>query len=287
MFILMHEYDRVELLKFVGSKQGQSGIIWGPKDTTCVIVTSGGRGGKRAGYGDIRNNDGTILYIGQGEKGDQDPSTFANALLVKGERSVLFFSTREPNAKEVRLQGNHKKLYKFEGIYQVVSWDFIVPSTGKRAKDKLLQFYLVPANNIFDLSPTTIDKPSLQGKEVPSLADLKKKLKSNNNKPTKGKSNIKDYFIRSQEIITYAKIRANGVCEMCEKPAPFNDIYNLPFLEVHHIFRLADDGPDSPENVAAVCPNCHRESHYGKEKNGIKEYLEKIILAKEALISEH
>ncbi|MFC1652495.1 HNH endonuclease [Planctomycetota bacterium] len=39
------------------------------------------------------------------------------------------------------------------------------------------------------------------------------------------------------------------------------------FLEVHHLFRLADDGPDIPDNVAAICPNCHRELHYGADRD--------------------
>ena len=38
---------------------------------------------------------------------------------------------------------------------------------------------------------------------------------------------------------------------------------NTPYLEVHHIIRLADDGDDSVENAIALCPNCHREAHFG------------------------
>ena len=36
-----------------------------------------------------------------------------------------------------------------------------------------------------------------------------------------------------------------------------------PYLEPHHIRRLADDGPDHPRWVAAVCPTCHRHIHHG------------------------
>ena len=38
-----------------------------------------------------------------------------------------------------------------------------------------------------------------------------------------------------------------------------------PFLEVHHIGRLSDGGPDQPGYVAAVCPNCHRRAHAGHD----------------------
>ena len=36
------------------------------------------------------------------------------------------------------------------------------------------------------------------------------------------------------------------------------------YLEPHHVHRLADGGPDDPVHVIALCPNCHRRVHYGK-----------------------
>tara|TARA_R110002073_G_scaffold77283_5_gene187213 strand:+ start:693 stop:866 length:174 start_codon:yes stop_codon:yes gene_type:complete len=36
-------------------------------------------------------------------------------------------------------------------------------------------------------------------------------------------------------------------------------------LEVHHINRVADGGPDTPDGVAAICPTCHREIHNGAD----------------------
>ena len=54
MFVKGQEYDRQELLDFVGSKQNQSRIIWGNKESGCVIVTSGGKHSDGAGYGDTK-----------------------------------------------------------------------------------------------------------------------------------------------------------------------------------------------------------------------------------------
>ena len=42
-----------------------------------------------------------------------------------------------------------------------------------------------------------------------------------------------------------------------------NDFTGVPLLETHHVRRLVDKGPDTTDNVAALCPNCHRELHYG------------------------
>jgi len=44
---------------------------------------------------------------------------------------------------------------------------------------------------------------------------------------------------------------------------------------VHHIIPLADGGPDTLENVAALCPNCHRKMHVLKDKQDIQTLLEK------------
>ena len=282
MFTLNQEYERSDLLSFVGSKQGQSGIIWGEKDPTCVIITSGGRHGKRAGYSDIRNPDGSFEYIGQGTEGDQDPARFSNSLLVKGERTILYFSTREPNALEVRVRGNHRKFYRFEGIFEVASWDTFIPLDGTRTGNVLLKFILVPASNVYSATPQLdILEESSQLYGSNALVLLRNKIVQKNLQPLRGVSSTREYISRSQDIVQYAKWRADGVCELCESGAPFIDTYKLPFLEVHHIHRLADDGPDAPQNVAAICPNCHREAHYGFYRDNIRRDLSGIILNKE------
>ncbi|EKO3402020.1 HNH endonuclease [Vibrio fluvialis] len=51
-----------------------------------------------------------------------------------------------------------------------------------------------------------------------------------------------------------------------------------PYLEVHHLIRLIDDGPDTPVNCVAVCPNCHRELHYSSEQSALTEKLKEIVL---------
>ena len=45
------------------------------------------------------------------------------------------------------------------------------------------------------------------------------------------------------------------------------------YLEVHHPKRLADNGSDTPSNAVALCPNCHREMHYGENRNEILNQL--------------
>lgn len=75
-----------------------------------------------------------------------------------------------------------------------------------------------------------------------------------------------EIFIRNPYVVAYALRRAKGMCQKCGKVGPFlaRDS-GEPFLEVHHIIPLSKGGADDIENTIALCPNCHREAHYGVE----------------------
>lgn len=73
------------------------------------------------------------------------------------------------------------------------------------------------------------------------------------------------YFDRSQKVKKVSLERANGICELCGSKAPFYDKNDQPYLEVHHVKFLSDDGIDDTSNTLALCPNCHMKIHYGKE----------------------
>ncbi|MED4635000.1 HNH endonuclease [Peribacillus frigoritolerans] len=68
-------------------------------------------------------------------------------------------------------------------------------------------------------------------------------------------------FTRSVYIKEFARRVSNGICQLCEKEAPFLDKQGTPFLEVHHIHYLSKGGTDTINNVVALCPNCHRKIH--------------------------
>jgi hypothetical protein len=72
-------------------------------------------------------------------------------------------------------------------------------------------------------------------------------------------------FERNPDVVAEALYRADGKCQKCDREAPFiRRTNNQPYLEVHHIIPLAEDGEDTVDNAIALCPNCHREMHYGK-----------------------
>lgn len=70
-------------------------------------------------------------------------------------------------------------------------------------------------------------------------------------------------YKRSPYVVAEVLLRANGKCQSCRCDAPFLKEDGTPFLEVHHIEWLSKGGEDSVENAIALCPNCHRQAHYG------------------------
>jgi 5-methylcytosine-specific restriction protein A len=95
----------------------------------------------------------------------------------------------------------------------------------------------------------------LNKKQIKRLAESKKETEQSY-RITETKSIERDEYIK-----LYALERADGNCQLCDKPAPFLKKNGSPYLEVHHINYLANKGSDTIDNVAALCPNCHRKMH--------------------------
>lgn len=83
-------------------------------------------------------------------------------------------------------------------------------------------------------------------------------------------------FVRSAEVIKETRRRANGICQLCNQPAPFIDKKGNPYLEVHHIIWLSRGGKDNTENTAALCPNCHMRMHVLDQSEDV-EKLKSVI----------
>lgn len=93
-----------------------------------------------------------------------------------------------------------------------------------------------------------------------------------NRKPSRTQAAVTQ-FARSEAVAAWVRREAAGKCESCGASAPFVGEDGLPFLEVHHVRRLADGGEDTIQNSVAVCPNCHRQLHYGSNKDALARAL--------------
>lgn len=87
-------------------------------------------------------------------------------------------------------------------------------------------------------------------------------------------------YVRDPAVRTAVLARAMGFCEHCGGRA-FRTPRGMWYLETHHVHPLSEGGPDSVSNVAALCPNHHREAHYGDGTGEIRRRLEARLQASE------
>ena len=158
--------------------------------------------------------------------------------------------------------------------------DSCVNIRGER-KDWLTGKYLV--KDIFLKQPQisiykTIEQINEEFEEKVKLArscsqqKRQDRLKRANKKPISTYAQVK-IFVRNADVVAEVLQRANGHCEYCKNPAPFKkDNNGEGYLEVHHIISLAENGDDTIENAVALCPNCHKQAHYGKKNFNIEKF---------------
>lgn len=266
-FIRGESYDREQILDFIGSKQHQSGIVHGHESPDFIAIFTGGRHGKRSGYEDGWAPDGLFRYCGQGTRGNQLLIS-SNKLLSEHQGIVLLFETWKP-------KNSWKGKQRFLGEYKVIGHEWKT-GQGIRQADQLIIFSLVPIENFFGDYQLHISS-----KEGIDLASLRADAINASQTIVFPHPTRSEYRARSARVARYVLARSNGICESCNKKAPFSRNDGSPYLEVHHTSRLADEGPDDILHVAGICPNCHREAHFGPEVTLFRDKLEKLIAEKE------
>jgi 5-methylcytosine-specific restriction protein A len=260
-------YDREEILNFLGSKQPMSGITYGSKNPEFLAVFTGGRFGKRAGYTDGWDADGIFRYCGQGSKGDQRLQG-ANAILARHDGAVLVFETWKP-------RNSWKGRQRFVGDFNVLGHE-TTTARGAREGDQILVYSLVPIP-LLGRPLDTVNLASNWEQET----DLRARALAASKDIAPVKMSKAEYRVRTAVVARYVLGRAAGFCEACECPVPFCRADGTPFLETHHTRRVADDGPDDIWHVAGICPNCHRQAHFGPDLLNFREQLERKISIKE------
>lgn len=154
---------------------------------------------------------------------------------------------------------------------------------------------LKPAKNVGKKVACLIESLVLelsQGHQTPVVAfefevreNLKNKsqeIPSGNRNPGTTCSQVTQ-FQRDPTVKAWVLKEAAGVCECCGTDAPFENTDGQPFLEVHHIRKLAAGGSDTVSNAVALCPNCHRATHYGMRA---KELVETLMCKVTRLVRE-
>jgi predicted restriction endonuclease len=80
---------------------------------------------------------------------------------------------------------------------------------------------------------------------------------------------------RKTILVAFVKERDNHTCKACGFTFKKKD--GESYVEVAHIKPLSEGGPDDPENMVALCANCHKKLDKGDEKarNEVIEALRK------------
>lgn len=263
-FIVGEIYSRRQHIHDRFGGQRQSGIVT-PKKYPAVFLFTGK--GVRHGYVDTESEDGTFQYFGEGQKGDMT--------LTKGNKAIYRHAADGKDLLLFRMLGGGR--IQFVGPFNCAGYEERVGLDQHKASRKTLVFHLVPVSGP-EATAAVEPRPTSA-----SLEELRQKAREAAGPAKKGtsKNSKRDYFLRSQDVKLYVLARAKGVCESCKEPAPFITQRGTPYLEPHHIRRLTDDGPDDAAFMGAICPNCHRDIHHGKNGKARNHELQKFVTAVE------
>ena len=224
------------------------------KTGTLVIISDETKGL----YRDVWKN-GVLHYSGMGKIGDQ--------VLEGNQNGTLYYS--DTNGIEVHLFEVFKKaIYTYRGIVKLVE----KPYQSEQLDDEghMRKVWMFPVQPIAEII--------LPEKELVKLTDqeLAKRTIRKAKKPELKSVETVVYY-RDPYLKEMVKRIAEGKCQYCGKDAPFIDNNGQPYLEEHHVKRLADGGSDTIDNVVAICPNCHRKIHV---LNNAEEIIELTDIAK-------
>lgn len=263
-------YNRKYLHDLYGGQE-QGGIST-PKEFPVIFIFTG-EAGETHGYKDGWSNNDHFSYTGEGQKG--------NMQFTKGNKDIR---DHKANGKDILLFEYNKKRtgVKFSGLFECDSWNYTECKDTQENMRQGIIFNLFRVSFAQDSDHEIIS--SEVGQKEESLEQLRAKaIKSSEISGQRQQSDSKkSWFKRSEDVKKYVLKRANGICEACDQPAPFKKRNGEPYLEPHHTKRLADEGPDHPQWVGAICPTCHRRIHSGVDGKEVNKQLMVKLELKEA-----
>ena len=272
-FIKGKIYDRRTEIHAPFGGSTQHGIA--PSSQTNAIFLFAGASGEQFGYQDEEGTDGVYSYTGEGQVGDMSIDNSRNAAI-------------RDHAKNGRTLHLFKSMGKGKGQRYV--GEFACSSFSKEpGRDRvgnqrnIIKFHLVPVVSpfTFESAPESREE-ELSTSNIPLSVLRTIALEAAGVSESSGSSAaLRTIYYRSKKVRDYVLSRAAGKCESCHKPAPFISKSGIPYLEPHHIDRLSDGGVDHPQYVGAVCPDCHREIHFGADGKVKNEALRAAVYSKE------
>lgn len=226
-------------------KCGNMGGMRRSKETgTLVIISDDTKGVYKDKW-----IDGVLHYTGMGKIGDQ--------VLEGNQNGTLFYS--ETNGVEVHLfEVMTKAIYTYRGVVKLVEKPYM--TTQPDNNGNVRKVWIFPVKPVLELVENL--EKDLVEKEIVRMSNQQLARRSAISKVDKNpKTTETTVYYRDPYLKEMVKRIAAGKCQYCGNDAPFIDNEGQPYLEEHHVKRLADGGTDTINNVVAICPNCHRKVH--------------------------
>ncbi len=259
-------YDRKTEINGPFGGSHRNGIAGSSTHPAIFLFT--GDSGEQYGYADGWE-DGAYLYTGEGQLG---PMT-----LTRGNRAIAEHSVDGRALYMFRSLGKGNG-YVYEGEFSCADMFERVQLDGSGAPRTAIVFRLVRVGipvGLYEAEVEVEEKANLPDSLVAARLAALAACKPGND--DLGQSAPRKIYQRSRKVAHYVLMRADGVCESCERPAPFSKKDGTPYLEPHHVNRVSDGGLDHPRYVGAVCPSCHREIHSGVFGELVNERLKQRL----------
>ncbi|AXR82300.1 HNH endonuclease [Natrarchaeobaculum sulfurireducens] len=242
-------YHRVKLHEKYGGARYRG--IAPCKDHPYVFIFTGDSG-EEYGYLDEFRGD-TFVYTGEGREGDME--------MTQGNKAIR---DHRKDGREIHLFESNEEAWSvtYVGQFEYAGWFHQRLEDTNGNYRKAICFELEPVDNNVEIETDDLGQLDLETLYERAKGNSAPEALEGETTATK-----RITYSRSKPVKEYALRVADGVCQGCEEPAPFIGKDGEPFLEVHHLHRRSDGGPDNPDNVVALCPNCHRRVHHGQDKN--------------------
>lgn len=200
-------------------------------------------------YGDV------LHYTGMGKTGDQSLSRQNKTLYESRENDI------EIHLFEVLIPTK----YIYQGTVELAAEPYQANQYDMEGNDRKVWVFPVRSKTKFASVEREAVESNIKSKtEVlmkMTLEELKLKALENETEQVPYRPTVSQTYIRNPYIARYARLRANGKCQLCSQSAPFLDLHGDPYLESHHIIWLSKGGADTLDNTVGLCPNCHRKMH--------------------------
>lgn len=221
------------------------------KETNTLVIISD----HTKGLYEDKWYDGILHYTGMGKNDDQDINFAQNKTLNQSNS----------NGVEVHLFEVFKRAeYIYMGQVELAEKPYTENQKGEDGEERLVWMFPLKLKDKVGIDYELVKK--YEEAKVKRLSDMPKHELERRAFDTEysevvSRTTTSKTYIRNIYVSEYAKRRANGICELCEKEAPFLDRKGNPYLENHHIDWLSEGGEDNVENTVALCPNCHKKMH--------------------------